>query len=183
MTSEEKLILLNIADDAIHYGLEKNSLLQIKLEDYPEKLRELGASFITLKINKNLRGCIGTIKAYQPLVQDVASNAYAAAFCDPRFWPLTKEEYPKITKQISVLSKPENIFFSSEKDLLSQIRPGIDGLILSDCGCCGTFLPAVWESLPTPELFLSHLKLKAGLPEDYWSKTIKVEKYTTEVIE
>ena len=183
MTQEEKQILLNTADEAIKYGLEKHQVLQIKLEDYPEKLRELGASFVTLEINQQLRGCIGSLEAHQPLIKDVAKNAYMAAFDDPRFYPLTAEEYPNITKHISVLSKPEPMSFNSEKDLLKQIRPGIDGLVLSDHGCRGTFLPAVWESLPTPELFLAHLKLKAGLPENYWSETIKVERYTTEVIE
>jgi AmmeMemoRadiSam system protein A len=166
-TKEEKLLLLSTADDAVRFGLENHQVLQIKLEDYPKKLR----------------GCIGTLEAYQPLIQDVARNAYAAAFHDPRFYPLTPEEYPKITKHISILSRPEIMSFVSEQDLLQKIRPGIDGLILSDYNHCGTFLPAVWESLPTPELFLQSLKLKAGLPEDYWSSTIKIERYTSEVIE
>ncbi|MEI8054667.1 MAG: AmmeMemoRadiSam system protein A [bacterium] len=182
-TTKEKQLLLNAADSAIKFVLEKHQVLQIKLEDYPEKLRDPGASFVTLEINKELRGCIGSLEAYQPLIQDVAQNAYAAAFRDPRFYPLSTEEHPNITMHISVLSKPEQISFTSEKDLLNQIRPGIDGLILSDQSYRGTFLPAVWESLTTPELFLRHLKLKAGLPENYWSDTIKIERYTTEVIE
>jgi len=182
-TPKEKQLLLNTAASAIKFGLEKHQVLQVKLEDYPEKLRDPGASFITLEINKELRGCIGSLEAHQPLIQDIAQNAYMAAFCDPRFHPLTAEEYPNITKHISVLSKPEPMSFTSEKDLLNQIRPGIDGLILSDQDYRGTFLPAVWESLATPELFLHHLKLKAGLPKNYWSDTIKIERYTAEVIE
>lgn len=182
-TQQEKQILLNTADDAIKFGLKTHQILQIKLEDFPKKMRELGASFVTLEINNQLRGCIGSLEAYQPLIRDIAQNAYSAAFRDPRFYPLTIEEYSNITIHISVLSKPEPMLFTSEKDLLNQIRPSIDGLILSDQGYRGTFLPAVWESLPTPELFLNHLKLKAGLPENYWSDTLKVEKYTTEVIE
>ena len=182
-TPKEKQLLLTLADNAIKYGLETQQVLPVKFEDYPEKLREPGASFITLEINEELRGCIGSLEAHQPLIQDVAQNAYSAAFGDPRFYPLTAEEYPNITIHISVLSKPKPMVFTSEKDLLNQIRPSIDGLILSDRGFRGTFLPAVWESLPTPELFLHHLKLKAGLPENYWSKTIKIERYTAEVIE
>lgn len=182
-TPKEKQLLLETANNAIKFGLETHQILQVKLEDYPEKLREFGASFVTLEINKQLRGCIGSLEAHQPLIQDVAHNAYAAAFGDPRFYPLTAEEYPNVSKHISVLSKPEPVFFTSEEDLLKKIRPNIDGLILSDQGYRGTFLPAVWESLPTSELFLRHLKLKAGLPEDYWSKTLKIERYTAEVIE
>jgi uncharacterized protein len=182
-TKEEKSILLNTADNAIKFGLTNHKMIPIKLEDYPEKLREPGASFVTLEINNQLRGCIGTLEAYQPLIQDIAQNAYAAAFRDPRFYPLTPEEYPNTTKHISVLSAPQPILFDSEQDLLKKIRPGVDGLILSDNGYRGTFLPAVWESLTTPELFLQHLKRKAGLTEDYWSNTIKVARYTTEAIE
>jgi len=181
--SEEKQILLKIADEAIKFGLEKHRVLPIKLEDYPEKLRINGASFVTLEINKQLRGCIGTLEAYQPLIQDIAQNAYSAAFDDPRFLPLTAEEYSKLAIHISILSQPTQMSFTSEEDLLKQICPGIDGLILSDCGCRGTFLPSVWESLPQPESFLQHLKLKAGLPEDHWSKTLKVERYTVEMVE
>lgn len=181
-TPQEKQLILDIVGRAINFGLEKHQVLQVKLEDYPEKLREYGASFVTLEINKQLRGCIGSLEAYQPLLQDVVQNAYSAAFHDQRFHPITTEEYPKITKHISILSKPEPISFTSEKDLRQQIRPNIDGLILSDQGCRSTFLPAVWESLPTPELFLCHLKLKAGLPENYWSETLRVERYTAEVI-
>ena len=181
--SEEKQILLKIANEAIKFGLEKHRALPIKLEDYPENLRTNGASFVTLEINKQLRGCIGTLEAYQPLIQDIAQNAYAAAFRDPRFLPLTAEEYLNLSKHISILSKPVKMSFTSEEDLLKQIRPGVDGLILADRGYRGTFLPSVWESLPQPELFLQHLKLKAGLPDNYWSETLTVEKYTVEMVE
>ena len=155
----ERTILLTVADEAIRYGLKNNLMLSININDYPEKLRDYGASFVTLEINQQLRGCIGSLEAYQPLIQDVAQNAYAAAFRDPRFMPLTQEEYPGLTKHISILSKPSPISFTSEEDLIKQIQPGIDGLILSDHGYRGTFLPSVWEDLPDPKLFLEHLKL------------------------
>ncbi|MBU0743861.1 MAG: AmmeMemoRadiSam system protein A [Gammaproteobacteria bacterium] len=180
---KEKQILLKVADDAIKFGLKEHKIQPIKLEDYPKNLQSHGASFVTLEINKQLHGCIGTLEAYRPLIQDVAQNAYAAAFLDMRFPSLTAEEYPSITKHISILSQPTPIFFDSEENLIKQIRPGIDGLVLSDNGYRGTFLPAVWESLPQPKQFLQHLKLKAGLPENYWSKTLKIERYTVEVVE
>jgi uncharacterized protein len=179
-TTEEKKILLGVADQAIKYGLDFHQQLKINIANYPPKLCENGASFVTLKIGAMLRGCIGTLEAHQPLIIDVAHNAYSAAFCDPRFFPLTHEEYQKITYSISILSKPIPMSFTSEDDLLRQLRPKIDGLILSDAYHRGTFLPAVWESLPTPKLFLQHLKLKAGFPENYWSETLKIERYTTE---
>lgn len=179
----EKKTMLKTADEAIKFGIENHQPITINLDDYPEKLKETGASFVTLEIGKQLRGCIGTLEAYQPLIKDIAQNAYAAAFRDPRFAPLTPDEYPKITKHISILSKSSPISFSSEEDLLRQIRPGIDGLILSDRGYRGTFLPSVWEQLSTPELFLQHLKMKAGLSPNHWSDTLKVERYTVEVVE
>ena len=179
----ERKVLLEVADAAIKYGLECGKCISLEVTNYPENLQQKRASFVTLETNHELRGCIGTLCAHQPLVLDVAQNAFSAAFCDPRFCPLTAEEYPLLTKHISVLSIPEPMQFDSEESLLSQLRPGIDGLILSEKGCRGTFLPSVWDSLSDPQEFLQHLKMKAGLPPTYWSDTIKIERYTTEVIE
>jgi AmmeMemoRadiSam system protein A len=182
-SESEKKILLEVADEAIKFGLEHGKCLELNVSNYPEKLQQKRASFVTLEIAGELRGCIGTLNARQPLVLDVAQNAYSAAFCDPRFCPLTAEEFPLLTKHISVLSIPTPMQFTSEEDLIAQLRPGVDGLILREGGCCGTFLPSVWEPLPEPRQFLQHLKGKAGLPPDYWSDTIRVERYTAEVIE
>jgi len=181
-TSAEKKILRDAVDAAIKYGLEYGKKLRLDFANYSAKLREPGASFVTLELDGNLRGCIGSLEAHQPLIADVADNAYNAAFNDPRFYPLQPDEYARLTKHISILSKPELLSFTSEADLLHKIRPQIDGLILSDNFHRGTFLPSVWESLPTPELFWRHLKLKAGLPENYWSDTLKVERYITTVV-
>lgn len=178
----ERKILLEVADAAIKHGLKHNKCLQVDVACYPEKLQQKRASFVTLEINHQLRGCIGTLNAYRPLVLDVAQNAFAAAFLDPRFAQLTEEEYPLLTKHISVLSVPVLMQFDSEEDLISQVRPGVDGLILKEKGYCGTFLPSVWESLPDPKQFLRHLKMKACLPPDYWSDTIQVERYIAEII-
>jgi len=113
------------------------------------------------------------------LIEDVAENAFAAAFNDPRFPRLSADEFPNLDIHISILSKPEPISFDSEAELLEKIRPNIDGLILSDEYQQGTFLPSVWASLPDKNSFLRHLKQKADLPVDYWSDTISVERYTT----
>jgi len=181
-SENDKKLLLKLAHEAIDYGLKNHRVIQVDINEYPENLREHGASFVTLQINKQLRGCIGSLQAHRQLVQDIAHNAYAAAFADPRFSPLTDIELPNIEIHISILNKPEVMQFSSEEDLIRQLRPGIDGLILSDKGHRGTFLPAVWESLSDPRLFLEHLKLKAGLPQNYWSNTLTVQRYTVESI-
>ena len=183
MKDEHQSLLLQVARDAISQALEKSavprrSLFQ-GLENIPE-LKEERATFVTLTIGGALRGCIGMLEACRPLVEDVAENARAAAFSDPRFAPLSKDEFEKTEIHISVLSPPEEMVFSSEADLIAQIRPGVDGLILQEGGRRGTFLPSVWEELPEVELFLMHLKMKAGLPNTYWSDTLRVSRYTAE---
>ncbi len=180
LTAEERHTLLTVARHSIQHALEHGSPLPVTLSRYPESLRVKRATFVTLKQGEQLRGCIGTLVAIRPLVEDVAQNAYAAAFSDPRFPPLSPAELESLRIEISVLSPPEPMTFSSEADLLRQLRPGVDGLILEEDGYRGTFLPSVWESLPRPEQFLQHLKLKAGLPSDYWSGTLRVQRYTTE---
>lgn len=180
---DERKILLQTARDAIKYGLKYKKNFIPKLSDYPEKLQKNGASFVTLEENKNLRGCIGTLEAHQPLIIDVAVNAYHAAFSDPRFLPLHQNELGKISIHISILTQPKPLLFTSENDLLSKIHPKIGGLIFIDKGLRGTFLPCVWETLPEPKIFLEQLKLKAGFPKDYWSDTVKIFCYTCEIIE
>ncbi len=173
--------LLDLARGSIEQGLSDRRLL-VESCEYPAVLQAQGASFVTLNLNDKLRGCIGTLKAYQSLAIDVVEHAYAAAFQDPRFSPLTLDEFTDIEIHISVLGKPETVIFSSEQDLVEKLRPGTDGLILEEGAFRGTFLPTVWESLPDPRLFLAQLKRKAGLPADYWSDTIAVKRYTTESI-
>ena len=182
-TAAEKQILLSISFGSIHEGLAKKQPLKIRLQDYIENLRQKSACFVTLEKNGALRGCIGSLEAFRPLVEDIANNAFAAAFHDPRFDAVTVDELNEISIHISVLSCPEAMQFDSEVDLQHQIRPGIDGLILTDGNHRGTFLPSVWGQLPTPDLFLMHLKNKAGLPGNYWSTTLRIERYTTEMIQ
>lgn len=174
--------LLKLAADSIDYGLNYNRPLPVAIGDYPQSLQTLAASFVTLHMQHNLRGCIGALEAFRPLALDVAANAYAAAFRDPRFPPLSRLEFKQLDIHISVLSPPEDMSIAGEADLVAQLRPGIDGLIIEENIYRSTFLPAVWESLPQPEDFLRQLKLKAGLPADYWSKTIRARRYTVQSV-
>ncbi|MGM0592941.1 MAG: AmmeMemoRadiSam system protein A [Pseudomonadota bacterium] len=172
--------LLALAERAIRHGLDYGRALSVESKSYPKTLQQPGACFVTLERGGQLRGCIGSLSAHRPLVEDVAENAWAAAFADPRFAPLREEELAGLEIHISVLTPAEPMRFESEQDLLAQLQPGVDGLVLEEGLRRGTFLPSVWEQLPTPELFLRHLKQKAGLPPDYWSETLKVSRYTTE---
>jgi len=178
MKTEHQKLLLQIARNAISKGLVGEQATAF--ENVPDELMKERASFVTLELGGRLRGCIGMLEACRPLAEDVAQNAHAAAFEDPRFPPLSREEFDSLDIHISVLSPPEEISFSSEADLLAQIRPGVDGLILQEGYQRGTFLPSVWEELPGKEEFLGHLKLKAGLPNTYWSDTLLVFRYTAE---
>ncbi len=180
LCEEEKTLLRRVARDRIEHTLQHGTPYSVDATRYPGPLREPGASFVTLKKHGKLRGCIGSLEARQPLVEDVLYNAHAAAFADPRFPPVSAQELPELEFHLSILTPAEPLQFTSEMDLLQQIRPGIDGLVLEDDLHRGTFLPAVWESLPDATQFLQHLKQKAGLPVDYWSDTLKVSRYTTE---
>ncbi|TCK18812.1 uncharacterized protein (TIGR00296 family)/AmmeMemoRadiSam system protein A [Thiogranum longum] len=180
LTETQRRQLIDIARESLHHGLMHGSPLQVDTNSLDATLSAPGASFVTLHRHGQLRGCIGSLEPYQALAADVAHNAFSAAFRDPRFPPLDQSEVDDLALEVSVLGTPEEITFSSEQDLLNQLRPGTDGLILEENGRRGTFLPSVWESLPQPEEFLRQLKLKAGLPADYWSDTIRVWRYSTE---
>jgi uncharacterized protein len=183
LTEQQQHILLQTAKDSIAYGLTQGRALSVNLADYPPELQQIRATFVTLEIQKQLRGCIGMLEAVQALIIDVAKNAYSAAFKDPRFPPVSASELEKLEIHISILTPSEPISFNSEQDLIRQIRPGIDGLILQEGARRGTFLPSVWESLPSPTDFLQHLKLKSGLPKNYWSDSLKVYRYGCEIID
>jgi len=180
LSLQDRAMLLDVARASIQHGLRHRQALNVNPGDYPESLRPLRATFVTLEKGGQLRGCIGALTAYQPLVQDVAAHAYAAAFEDPRFPELRMEEFSALEVHISVLSPPEPLHFGSEDELLAQLRPGEDGLILHFHHHRGTFLPSVWEHLADPYVFLAQLKQKAGLPLDFWSPELQVERYTTE---
>lgn len=169
--------LLDAARESIRKGL-CGETIEVHAHDYPPELRTPRATFVTLHVNGELHGCIGTLEARRPLVEDVAGNAYGAAFQDTRFPALTWAEFERLEIHISILDPPEPMTFSSEADLIAQLRPQVDGLILEHGHQRGTFLPSVWESVREPREFLRHLKLKAGLAPDYWSQDIRVQRYT-----
>ncbi len=175
--------LLDLARTSISFGTKNRSRLSIDLNTFHPDIKQIGACFVTLTKQGALRGCIGSLQAHQPLVENLVNNAYSSALCDPRFPPVTEQEMNELTIHISVLSPAEPLLFQSEKELLTLIQPGKDGLILQQENHRGTFLPSVWETFPEPQLFLNQLKQKTGLPASYWSNTIKVFRYTTDVVE
>ena len=141
-------------------------------------LDRTGASFVTLMLDDRLRGCIGTLEAHRALRADVESNAIAAAFRDPRFAPLTREELARVNVEVSVLSAVEGVTFRDEDHALAQLRPAVDGVIFEYGHHRSTFLPQVWEDFDDPRVFIGHLKYKAGLPPDFWDPTVKLSRYT-----
>jgi len=142
-------------------------------------LRAPGACFVTLTRQSRLRGCIGSVRARRPLADDVRANARAAALSDPRFPPLTAGELPGTRIEVSLLSAASPLPVASEEEALAALRPGIDGIILEVGGeTHATFLPQVWENLPSPRDFLAHLKHKAGLAPGFWSADLRLQRYT-----
>ncbi|NQV55426.1 MAG: AmmeMemoRadiSam system protein B [Rhodospirillales bacterium] len=174
--------LLKFGAHAITAKLNGAAKLDVRLDSFPKVLSENRACFVTLEKEGKLRGCIGSVQAHQPLIADVAENACRAAFQDPRFSPLAWDELKAshISMHLSVLSPQVPMHYTSEADLVSQLRPGIDGVVLTDQGKRGVFLPVVWGSLPEPDKFFRKLKLKAGLAEDHWSGSVRAWRYTTE---
>jgi AmmeMemoRadiSam system protein A len=171
---------LLLALDSIESGVRSGIPTTINDGAYSGALNEPRASFVTLKKAGALRGCIGSLEAHSCLVDDVAANAFAAAFRDPRFQKLESDEMDLLNIGISVLGPREALTFDSQQSLLDTLRPGQDGLVLHEGNARATFLPAVWESLPQPAAFLQQLKIKAGLTPDHWSETLRVWRYTTE---
>jgi hypothetical protein len=172
--------LHELARASIELALQQGDLVPYAGEPNDPQLNRPSASFVTLRVGEELRGCCGTIEPSRPLSQDVWNNAWASAFADPRFPPLTSNEWPETNIQISVLSEPERLDVRSEAELLEVLRPGRDGLILQHGQRRSTFLPAVWEQLPQPVRFVRHLKMKAGWPIDFWPAGMEAWRYTTE---
>lgn len=177
-------ILLRIAKSAIlerlddSYSFDKEKLLN----EYPF-LEKDAAAFVTLKYNNDLRGCIGSIIAHRMLLDDVMSNAVSAGFNDPRFQPLTANELSYLTLEVSVLSEPEILEYKDFEDLCKKITPHVDGLILKHEIYQGTFLPQVWEQLPTPKLFLEHLSMKAGSSLSIYEEHPTIYRYSVDAVE
>lgn len=184
LAHEEKKILLQVAEQAIEQAFIAGKPILLDVSEYPLNLRAQRATFVTLKIDGLLRGCIGTLEAVRPLAMDVYYNAYAAAFTDPRFPPLERKELGQLNLSLSLLSTLEPMHCSSKEKLIDRLQPGIDGLLIeADHLHRSTFLPVVWEDLPDPEVFLRQLWRKAGLAPDYWSDSLCIYRYTTEIID
>ncbi len=170
LTAEEKGTLLELARQALEGGVRGEKLPPLDLESMPPRLQKQGASFVTLTIAGNLRGCIGALEARQPLAKDVREHAIAAALQDFRFPNVRPEELRQIEIEVSRLTAPIPLDYSAPEDLLSKLRPGIDGVLLRDSSRRATFLPQVWEKLPDPAEFLDNLCYKMGTAPDLWRK-------------
>ncbi|CAA0079546.1 Uncharacterised protein [BD1-7 clade bacterium] len=183
LNDRDKQYLLAIARQAVERGCladaESANENTASKHAVSPALQQPGASFVTLKKARELRGCIGTLTAHQPLLDDINEHARASAFNDFRFPPVQAHELPQITISLSILGPAENLEADTEQDLLDQLRPGIDGLILTWPPHQATFLPVVWEQLTHPAEFLSALKQKAGLASHFWHPNIQWQRYQT----
>ena len=170
LTTEEKQTLLHLARQALEMGVCGQKLPPLDLASMSPRLQEQGASFVTLTIHGNLRGCIGALEPYQPLAYDVREHAIAAALQDYRFPKVTPEELSQIEIEVSRLTIPVPLEYSTPEDLLAKLQPGIDGVLLRDGMRRATFLPQVWEKIPDPAEFLDNLCYKMGASPELWQK-------------
>lgn len=165
-------ILIRLARETIEHqlGLKGSAPVRAELLADPVLQARQGV-FVTLHKRGQLRGCIGSLTGTESIVEGVRRHAVNAAFHDHRFSPVTDDEVRDLTIDISVLTEPKQLVYEDCADLVAKLRPGIDGVILQDSAwACATFLPQVWDQLPTAELFLCHLCCKAGLPDTAWQK-------------
>ena len=171
LTPEEQRILLRLAREAMEHGVRGEELPPLDLAALPPSLREEGSTFVTLMSHGQLRGCVGSLEAYQPLAEDVRVHAAAAALQDPRFPPVQEEELSVIQIEVSRLTRPIPLEYRDAEDLLAKLRPHVDGVILRDSLYHrATFLPQVWEKLPDPAEFLNNLCYKMGVDPDLWRR-------------
>lgn len=182
LTEAEKHTLLRLAREAMEYAVRGKKLPPVDDKSLTPHLREQGASFVTLTVDGELRGCIGALDAYQPLVNDVREHAVAAALEDPRFHPVDEAELSRIKLEVSRLTAPCPLEYSSSEELRAKLRPHVDGVILKDGFRRATFLPQVWEKIPDPASFLDHLCSKMGAKPDLWQR-MKLEVYVYQVEE
>ncbi|PSW05736.1 AmmeMemoRadiSam system protein A [Photobacterium lipolyticum] len=174
--------LLDIAREAIRGHLSNGEIKAPQLDLYSKKLLEPAACFVTLEVNGELQGCLGTIAAHSPLVLEVHNKARASAYQDHRFMPLTKDQLDKLTIEVSVLSEPERLEVNSEQELLDYLADNKVGVILTKNHKQALFLPQVWEKLPKPIDFIRQLKVKAGWNAAYWSADMVVSTFTVSSI-
>ena len=181
LTLEEQKTLLRLAREAMEYGVRGQKLPPLDEKKLSTHLHEQGASFITLTIRGQLRGCIGGLEARQPLAKDVREHAIAAALEDPRFPPVREDELSRIQIEVSRLTRPVPLEYKDAADLLSKLRPDVDGVILRDGFRRATFLPQVWEKIPDPAEFMNNLCYKMGVNDNTWRiKHLEVLVYQVE---
>ncbi len=181
LSSDDRRYLLTLARQTITHILEGQDPPPVDLGVLSAELRSPRASFVTLTINGGLRGCIGSIEPRRALALDVRENALGAAFRDPRFPPLSREELGRVRIEVSVLTQPQPFRFINPDDLLVRLRPHVDGVVIERGWHRATFLPQVWEKVPDPREFLAHLCMKAGLPaDDYRQPGLEVLTYQVE---
>ena len=179
-SAEGRRALREVARAAVAHGAHEGCELEVEPERFAPELRAARASFVTLRLRGELRGCTGSLEAVRALVADVARSAYRSARCDPRFPPVALAELTALELGISVLGPLEPLCAASEAELLSRLRPRIDGLVVSEGTASATFLPAVWASLPEPDRFVRELRRKAGLDPERWSEAARFERYAVE---
>ena len=182
LDQQDRQLLLDTARVAIEFGLEHRHEMPLRAADYSHAVREARATFVTLRFNRALQGCVGTTRAMRPLISDVAHNAFHAAFSDYRFPPVTQAQLAQLEVHISILSPLVKLEVESEEELLRELRPGIDGLVLEEDEVRATFLPTMWEQLPDVRGFVDALKEKAGFAPHYWSRGLEAFRYTTVTI-
>ena len=183
LTEQDADTLLDVAEASVSAGLLRGRALDPDLAGLSLSLTSHGASFVTLERGGALLGCIGSLQAVRPLISDVASNAYAAGFVDPRLPAVTIEDYVEMDIEISVLSAPRPMRAACVEDVLAALQPGADGVVVEAPGHRATFLPAVWRSLPEPRLFIAQLWRKAWLTPGEWPEGTVVWRYrVTEIV-
>jgi len=177
LSLSDKAALIELSKRSILHAVKTGDELALQHGEYCGHLSQPRSSFVTLRKEGSLRGCIGSIDGPRPLAEDVAHNSYGAALFDTRFSPLTEGELPSIEIHLSVLGPVEEIQFETEEELLHQLCPPLDGLVLREVGTQGVFLPVMWQRIPDRRMFLEHLKQKASLPARYWSDNLRAFRF------
>ncbi|MEH6557076.1 MAG: AmmeMemoRadiSam system protein A [Oceanicoccus sp.] len=176
----ERQQMMSAVFESINHGLNYGTRLEPDTSKFNDSLLYPAATFVTLTMDGLLRGSMGSITATEPLADNIQYNAYSAAFEDPRFLPLNSDELPLVDVDISILRDREKIFCQSEAELLQQLQPGADGLILTEGDTAVTFLPTVWKQLVDVNTFVRELKGAAGLEPHYWSDTLIAERFSVD---
>ena len=179
LTAADQEALLDLADESVRSCLDGGEPVSVDIATLPAALRAERGVFVTLHVAGSLNGCIGTLEPVEPLAEAVCRLACEAAFNDPRLPRLRWSDYPDLSSKISVLSPLELLPPMTEDELIAALRPGVDGLLIAAGGRRATFLPTVWEQVPEPRSFLTHLQHKAGLRPGFWPRDSRAWRYTS----